>query len=86
MVEKFKAIRDSYKALERDYEEKLAKVRGRISLFDEMIAEEGGLATATAKVEKPSEQPVQPVQPVLFEENRSVVAEKKESEIIEIHL
>lgn len=83
MVEKFKAIRDSYKALERDYEEKLAKVRGRISLFDEMIAEEGGLATATAKVEKPSEQPVQPV---LVEENRSVVAEKKESEIIEIHL
>lgn len=79
MVEKFKAIRDAYKEEERALEEKLAKVRIRIDMFDEMIAEEEGLATVTE--EKPSETIV------AIEENHDVVEEKKEdSEIIEIRL
>ena len=82
MVEKFKAIRDAYKAEERALEEKLVKVRGRIVMFDEMIAEEAAPVTAT--VEEPSEQPeaVEEAIPAVAE----AVEEKKESEIIEIRL
>lgn len=82
MVEKLTAIRDAYKAEERALEEKLAKVRGKISMFDDMIAEEAGIVTATP--EKPSEQPVavEEAIPAVAE----VVEEKKESEIIEIRL
>ena len=82
MVEKLTAIRDAYKAEERALEEKLAKVRSKISMFNDMIAEEGGLATATPV--QPPEQPVavEEVIPAVAE----VVEEKKESEIIEIRL
>lgn len=56
MVEKFKAIRDAYKAMESALEAKLATVRSRITLFDEMIAEEGGLASnVTAGTTSPTD-------------------------------
>ena len=65
MVEKFVAIRDAYKEEEKALLANLEKVRVRIGLFDQMIAEEGGVATASAA---------------------SNSVEKKESDIIEIHL
>ena len=78
MVGKFKAIREAYKAEEASLQAeaiavqaKLEKVRVRINLFDQMIAEEEGVPTAI------SETPVY---------RTPVASEAKKDEIIEIHL
>lgn len=78
MVGKFKAIREAYKAEEAALQAeaiavqaKLEKVRVRINLFDQMIAEEEGVPTAI------------PETPVY---RTPVAAEAKKDEIIEIHL